>query len=169
MIFLHDMISYQYSFLNSVLSWKPAFGLICVLAALPCIFGTSVLRAYLYAASMLIFGCSGVFICKYWGLLIQIWVIGFTIFAFAGFLILEILEMLLPGTFQKVYIAMLRIVSCCCLPVAVVLKYHRYFLSAIILGLCILVFSASEHVRIKNKRQFHTYLDLLSLSDTEEV
>lgn len=169
MDFWRDMLAYQCYFLNSMLNWKYAFGVIFVLAALPCLFGTSVLRAYFYSAVLFIFGCFGVFICKYLGLLIQIWVLGFTIFAFAGFLILENMERLLAAKFRRAYAAILKFLSCLCLPFAFTLKYHRYLQSSIIMVLCIIAFSVCEHYRMKNKRQFYTYLDLLNLSDMEEI
>lgn len=169
MVFWRDMLAYQYYFFNCLLNWKYAFGAIFVLAALPCLLGSSVLRAYFYTAVIFIFGCFGVFTCKYLGLLIQIWVLGFTIFAFAGFLILENMERLLNAKVKKGYAAMLKFLSCFCLPFVFTLKYHKYLLSTIMMALCITAFSVCEHYRKKNKRQFHTYMDLLNLSDMEEI
>ncbi len=166
---LHNLISYQSNLLNVLLNRKLLPGVLCALSLLPCFLGTSIIRAFLYFVFILLLGSSGVFVCRNIGVDAQLCVLGFTIFAFLGVLVLETIERLLNRKIQKEYHAMMKVLSCCCFPAAVLCFYHNYLLSIVSLGLCIVILTVCNHLRTRNKRQFYTYEDLLLLSDREDA
>lgn len=169
MTFLHDLLGYQCHFLNIIMNWRFFSYFLCVLSAMPCVFGKAIVKTYFNIFILLLFGSVGVFICRYLGWPSQLGVLGFTFFAFAGVMLSESIERLFVRRFGKAYKIMLNGVSCCFFPAALAFVFRRYWIGILSLCICVPVFAACEHFRIKNKRQFFTYEDLAGLSNMEEV
>lgn len=169
MIFLQELLCYQSQLLNITLNRRFMPFILCIISLIPCVFGKSVMKAYIYACFILLFGSLGTFICRCIGGISQLCILGFTLSAFVGFMISKLIERFFFYRFCKAYDYILNVLCCCCFPAVIVFLFRRHLFGVLSLCCCIPVFIVCEFYRIKNKRIFYTYKDLVGLPDMEEV